>query len=317
MTSINMKQLIALAAIALTADAAPTSAQPERDREVWTSIALVEENIIKPVERRKLSESTVTLNTRSYMVEVQHVLYDNLASVYHHTGVPISDPIPRRKKYAIEVSLRPVDDKNADPWIVLRLTAGQFEPNADVGFLVAPPTIGVGVWRRRDGDRLLVAKWSVSMQWSTCEIHAVEPDHIMLPVVRVMYNIRIKGQTEREWVPDPEQTYVYHGSFSHLSTIPLHRASWVDPDAALRLSGSGNIIEIVQGAWRGADYMVKAYTHFIETGEVVEREPAPAERAIFEDMELTGPPTRLMEQERKPMTIEEWIERQEHGPKRE
>lgn len=296
--------------------AAPAAAQPEdADEDI---VLIEEENIAEPVERRALIETTVTLDGKEYVAEVEHVLYDGeeLVNVYHLTDGTVSDPIPRRKRYAIEVSLRPMDDANADPWVVLRLTAGQFEPNADVGFLVAPPTIGVGVWRRPDGDRLLIAKWSVSMQWSTCEIHAVEPDHNMLPVVRVMHNVRIKGHTEREWVPDPQQTYVYHGSFSHLSTIPLHRASWVDPDAVLRLSGSGNTIEIVQGAWRGADYMVKAYTHSIETGEMIEREPTPSERALFEDLELTDPPSRRMEQDGEPMTVEEWLERHGLRPKR-
>lgn len=274
---------------------------------------IIEDNVATPIERRVMLETTLTLNGVDYAVTAEHVLYDgdDLTRVFHYPHYT-SEPLPRRRQFAIEVSLKQTGAVDADEWTCVRLSAPRFELNTDVGFVVAPPVIGIGVQHRADGDRLLVANWSVSLNWSTCWVYAVSPDHRLAPVPKVVHIDHMSG--ERTPAVDDVWTRPISPP-DYITRIPLPRYSYLDKDCRIFLSGDDKNIEVVRGAWGYdktkkyppgtrtidvAKYMIMTYRYDLETGNVTTHAPTPQQSASFKAMTLHGPPKPITRRDLAP-----------------
>ena len=130
MISEILKRSVFVTAFLLSCQSAQATAQPENAD--GGDVFIEEENVAEPAEHHVMIETIVMLDGKKYVAEVEHVLYDSdeLVSVYHQPDGTVSDPIPRRREFAIEVYLRPVGMKITDRWTALRLNAPRFEPNA-------------------------------------------------------------------------------------------------------------------------------------------------------------------------------------------
>lgn len=273
------------------------------------------DNIALPVERRTRLQTSLTLNGMEYACRVDHVRYDpdTLTVVYIDPTGGVSEPLRQRDvNYAIEVYLRPTGDPEAQEWVVFRTSASPFEPQlAAGGFLIAPSVVGVGVWRRADGDRLLVADWKMSDLSSYCYLFAVESEHRMTPIpMELIIDRRTRPSTRIPTGPmfftagEDRDEPIYA---AYITMLPMGRAFFIDPDSRLHLTGEADEIRVVRGAWgqrhagttlttrvrKNNEYVIETHEYNTRTDDAEVREPTPIERALFADLELTGPPQPL------------------------
>jgi hypothetical protein len=248
------------------------------------------DNVALPIERRVMLETTLMLNNQEYQVRVEHVLYDgdDLTTVYHYNNDPPSEPLRRRRQFAIEVLVKPAGAPEADRWTAFRTPTTPFGIS-DMGFAVAPPVSGVGVLHRADGDRLMVADWRLSRNWGACVIWTVEPERRMTPVPRVLHIDHMSSKSN----PPVDDVWVFSQGPEYLTAIQLARLYYVDPDCRLYLSGDAESIEVVCGAWGRDEYTIETHRSDLTTGEVTTHPPTPQQSAPFDAMTLDGPPEHI------------------------
>lgn len=279
------------------------------------------DDTVAPAERRELLRTTLAMNGVMYSVRVEHVFYDNHGrTLVYHQGHKADEGFEKpneRPMHAIEVSLSSDADGGADSWIAFRVQTAGFEPSVETGLLVVPPVAGVGVWRRADGDRLLIGQWGMSSSYSACTVWAVEPNHRMAPVPRVLHNRYNREKKKNEWTPDPAETFAVRDSQLYVANVPVTRWRWVDPDCRIFLSRENDAIQIVRGAWGGAEvwraprernpdeYIIETYRYDLNTTETTVHAPTPEQIALFNDLDLKAPP--------KPLRIREHIRDKTHG----